>query len=115
MWLFLRSSFLSIVDKSDQPGCLLVRARVQGDIERVFPRIKVRAGVGTDYPFRADVPRPAVAAAVAAAVEAIDYGNFKAAVPERDRHDAYLGVWGVMHRLQVQRERDARQAAIPAL
>jgi len=42
MWIFLSDSFLSIVDKDDPSGAtLLVRARVAGDIERVFPGVAV--------------------------------------------------------------------------
>ena len=39
MWLFTSKSFLSVVADKDQPDGpkLLVRSRVQGDIEEVFP------------------------------------------------------------------------------
>jgi hypothetical protein len=101
MWIFLADSFLSIVDKGDPTGdTLLVRARRQGDIERVFPDAKVVEGTGTDYRYRARIQRDQVADAIAESVRSIRYGNFKNEVTEHDRHDAYLDVWRAMNRFQ---------------
>jgi hypothetical protein len=102
MWIFLNNAFLSIVDKGGDGNTLLVRARRSGDIERTFPEAKVERTPGNDYLFRARLGREEVAAAVAEAVKAITYGNFKGSVKERDRHDAYMGVWQVMHHYQTQ-------------
>lgn len=46
MWVFMSDSFLSIVADStvSKSDCLLVRARREGDIERVFPEAKVTGG-----------------------------------------------------------------------
>jgi hypothetical protein len=108
MWVFLNNSFLSIVDPAPElpPGAaprLLVRARIKGDIEAVFPKAKVTCTPGRDYRFRALLPRAEVAAVIAEQVESLGYNNFKSSVPDRPRHDAYLGVWGVMHREQQRR------------
>ena len=100
MWIFLNNAFLSIVDKWGDGTTLLVRARRSGDIERAFPEAKVERTPGNDYRFRARLGREEVAAALAEAVKAITYGNFKGSVKERDRHDAYMGVWEVMHQYQ---------------
>lgn len=101
MWVFLRDSYLSIVDKGDDSGrTLLVRARKAGDIEAVFPDAEVIEGGGTDYAFRARVDRELVAQAMADQVRAVTYPNFKGAVRNRDRHDAYMDVWGAMMRFQ---------------
>ena len=101
MWLFTQQAFLSIVDKGDPSGkTLLVRARRAGDIERVFPDADVQTGGGTDYGFRAHIDREHVAGALAEAIRAINYSNFKATVTELDRHDAYLDVWQVMYAYQ---------------
>lgn len=106
MWIFLTDSFLSIVDKGDQTGStLLVRARRQGDIERVFPQAQVIEGAGTDYRYRARIPRSQVADAIAEAVRKIEYGNFKNEVAENDRHDAYFDVWSAMNKFQERRHR----------
>ncbi|MBL8423470.1 MAG: hypothetical protein JNK06_08240 [Candidatus Accumulibacter phosphatis] len=101
MWIFLTDSFLSIVDKGDQTGnTLLVRARRQGDIERVFPEAKVVDGAGTDYRYRARILRSQVADAIAESVRKVAYGNFKNEVSENDRHDAYFDVWSAMNKFQ---------------
>ena len=93
MWIFLNDSFLSIVDKAEQPDCLMVRARRPGDIEALFPEAKVVEGVGTDYSFRAEVPRSLVAEAVARRVQQIDYPNFKGSVEDYEREKVYMKIW----------------------
>lgn len=57
MWIFLPSSFISVVQKPGDTDMLTVRARIKGDIESVFPKAKVEANKGTDYRYRARVPR----------------------------------------------------------
>jgi hypothetical protein len=104
MWVCLNDSFLSIVEdytsranKSD----LLVRARLKGDIETVFPDVVVRVDEGSDYKYRATVPRQAAADALAKRVMSINYDNFKDSVTGNSaRHDAYMAIWSIMHRLQ---------------
>jgi hypothetical protein len=100
MWLCLNNAFLSIVDKAKTPGCLVVRARVPGHIEAVFPDASITEATGTDYLFRAEIKREDVAQAVAAQVMGIDYSNFKGSTKDRRLHDAYMDVWGAMARLQ---------------
>jgi hypothetical protein len=100
MWICLSDSFLSIVRKHPADTFLTVRARVKGDIERVFPNAEVQEGGGTDYPFRARITYEVVALAIADEIRAIDYGNFKDSVQEDDRHHAYFGVWRALFSLQ---------------
>lgn len=100
MWLCLNDAFLSVVDKSTKSNCLLVRARRAGDIERVFPGSVVRESTNTDYRYRADILRSAVADAVAERIKSIDYDNFKDSVGDDELHNAYSSVWSVMGRLQ---------------
>lgn len=105
MWIFLSNSFVSIVAPKPESGFdpgdfLVVRARVRGDIERLFPGTKVTAGKGTDYRFRAVIERGDVARVIDDRLWAIDYTNFKDSVPAQARHDAYLRVWNVMADLQ---------------
>ena len=87
---------LSIVDKGGDGSTLLVRARRQEDITRIFPQAQVQVGGGTDYPYRARIDREEVAQRVAEAVRGIRYPNFKSTVDEEKRHEAYLQVWGEM-------------------
>jgi hypothetical protein len=105
MWIFISDAFVSIV--APRPGrgvdpqkFLIVRARVRGDIEKLFPRARIIANQGTDYRFRAIVPRAEVAAALAERASAIAYTNFKDTVTTQARHEAYFRVWSVMAELQ---------------
>ena len=123
MWIFLNNAMLSIVDpkgtyeggQGTKGGPLLVRARIAGDIEAVFPGAKVAKTPGRDYLFRATVSRREVAEAMFNAVADIDYTNFKGSVPEKGRHDAYMGVWGVMNREQERRQKPVAKGRQRAL
>ena len=77
MWLCLRDSFLSIVAKDCAANELMVRARRPGDIEKCFPDAKVTRNTGSDYLYRAVLPRDVVKQAMAAMIDQIDYPNFK--------------------------------------
>ena len=46
MWIFLSNSFISVVQKPGDNDLLTVRARIEGDIERVFPGAQVQANKG---------------------------------------------------------------------
>lgn len=100
MWIFLPNSFLSVVQKPGDTDTLTVRARIQGDIEALFPQAKVELNKGTDYKYRARVPRQAVAQVLHDQVMGLNWGNFKGAVKNRKRHDAYMNVWSAMHAAQ---------------
>ena len=115
MWLCSRDSFLSIVSKGCAPTELLVRARRKNDIEKVFPSATVTRNTGTDYLYRAVIPRGAVKQALAAMVDQIDYPNFKDSVEDRSLHAAYVSVWCAMAGLQhpppeIERATHARSA-----
>lgn len=105
MWIFLSNAMLSLVDKGGDGSTLLVRARRREDIKRIFPKAKVQAKGGTDYPFRTRIDREEVALRVAEAVRDIHYPNFKSSVDEDDRHAAYLRVWADMVGFQDQPNR----------
>lgn len=114
MWIFLNNSFLSIVapdKKTRRDNRLLVRARAEGDIERVFPKAHVRVTPKADYRFRAWVTRHEVGLAMVKAVSEINYGNFKGSVKEQDRHDAYLSAWAAMNRFQEARAAEDSEGA----
>ena len=114
MWLCLKNSFLSIVSKDCRPDELTVRARRPGDIEKVFPDAKVTRNTGSDYLYRAVVPRDVVKQALAAMIENIDYPNFKDSVEDRSLHAAYVSVWcamaGLQHPPPAERATHARSA-----
>lgn len=102
MWIFLPKSFISVVQK---PGdldtdMLTVRARIKGDIESVFPQAQVEMNKGTDYKYRARVARETVAQVLHAQVMGLHWSNFKGAVKDDKRHDAYMDVWSSMYAVQ---------------
>lgn len=100
MWLALSNSFLSIVADRKDKNRLLVRARVAGHIEAVFPTAEVFTDRGADYLYRAYIKRSVVAAALTDQIQAIDYDNFKSSVADHELHQAFLRVWSVMRNLQ---------------
>jgi len=103
VWIHLSDAFLSVVAHRHDPDMLLVRGRVEGDIQRVFPAAIVTMTPDADYRYRATIPRKTVAAALAEQVASISYPNFKSSIKEADRHDACMDVWSVMHRFQIAR------------
>lgn len=116
MWVCLNDAFLSIVqppeaERGGADDLLLVRARLRGDIERIFPKARVKRTEDRDYLFRAYIPRERVADAMAAEVRRIHYDNFKNSVPDNDRHDAYAECWGAMFRFQRKRAGASRRRA----
>ncbi len=100
MWVCLFDSFLSIVSHYEDPDKLLVRARVKGHIQAVFPEAKVYQREGSDYLYRADIPREVVAKVIGERLASIDYSNFKNSVKNRALHDAYANFWTIMYGLQ---------------
>jgi hypothetical protein len=96
----MNDSFLSVVAHTKEPNNLLVRARREGDIEKVFPKAEVIANAGSDYLFRATVSRLEVANVIANRIEHIEYSNFKGSVKNKPLHDAYMKFWGIMIQLQ---------------
>lgn len=103
MWVFLKNSFLSVVQSPDNPAILVVRARVRGDIEAVFPVATIEETPYRDYRFRTYLRREEVAQALYSEVWNLTATNFKNSVDNKDRHDAYLDVWSAMYMYQ-QRE-----------
>lgn len=100
MWIFLPTSFISVVQKPGDTDTLTVRARIRGDIESVFPQAQVERNKGTDYKFRARVPRGAVAKVLHDQVMGLNWSNFKSTVKDGKRHDAYMNVWRSMYAIQ---------------
>ncbi len=101
MWVCLNNAFFSIVEPDDIGGdVLLVRARRKGDIEKVFPGVKVERIPGRDYLYRALIQRELVAETIADQVRRICYDNFKNSVRDHKLHDAYSAFWSIHARLQ---------------
>jgi hypothetical protein len=100
MWIYLNSSFLSIVENSEDPSMLHVRARREGDIEEVFPDSNVTETPDGDYKYRTDLSRDDVAEAIARNINGINYTNFKNSIDDEVRHDVYMDLWSASHGLE---------------
>ena len=105
MWLFCKHGFFSAVRHKRNQDCIHLRARFNGDLERLFLAHGINAEVTetpmNDYRYRADIPRQTWSRIVAAEADAIDYTNFKKAVHDGTIRDAsYLLVWDVMSNVQ---------------
>ncbi len=104
MLIFTRTAFLSIVDHAQDDRFLVVRGRISGDIESVFPEAVVFERPGADFRFQASLARERVAQRVAIIVKDIHYDTFESSVPDGDRRQAYLQVWSAMYEEQARRK-----------
>ncbi len=104
MWVFLRDSYLSIVQHDSESRLLRVEARVRGDIERVFPEADVAEDETSDYRFRAAIHRDRVAQAMSLRINQLTYTDFVGGMSDEDddRREAYITVWARMAEEQTQ-------------
>ena len=102
MWIVLNNSFLSIVKNRNNDDELLVRARVKGDIEKIFSNADVFTDDNADYKYRSYINRKIVASTISQNLLNIDYDNFKNSVSKNDvmRSNAYMSVWSALHKIQ---------------
>ena len=105
MWLFTSKSFLSVVADKDQPDGpkLLVRSRVQGDIEEIFPNADVNETPQGDYRFRAWIAREEDAQAVSRYGDELSYPNCNNSVTDKQRLNQLMEVWQTMYNHQEDR------------
>ena len=102
MWIFTTEGFLSVVADRQDPrrGRLLVRARKRKHLTTLLPECPVFQKKPSDYPWRAWATREQVQNLLASQVAALDYDNFKNAIPDEQYHDACTEVWGAMWRYE---------------
>ncbi len=102
MWIQFNNSFLSIVLNRNNQKELLVRARVKGDIEKIFPSAKVFIDESADYKFRAFLPKSDVVEKIMGKVLEINYDNFKNSILNNDheRKKIYSNIWFELKKLQ---------------
>ncbi len=110
MWMYCKSGFFSAVRHFEKPDTMHVRARFEGDLERLCRAHGVKCAVSVtpdnDYRYRMDFSRKEWSRIVAEEADAIDYGNFKDAVHDGTARDAaYMGAWSAMRSGQ-ERETD---------
>lgn len=108
MWLVTTQGFYSAVAYRGKKRQLLIRARVRDDLvnlDRQLPGVSARITeeYPSDYAYRLRVSRKEWKRILAQLTDEVDYDNFKDAVKKKhgkDRANAYMGVWSVLHRLQ---------------
>ena len=102
MWVFLNNSFLSIVENRNNKEELLVRSRVRGDIDKIFPDSNIFEMENSDYKYRSYIKKIEVSEKIREIVTNINYDNFKNSISksEDQRHSSYLNVWYEMRKLQ---------------
>jgi hypothetical protein len=114
MWVFTNKGFFSIVEDRDNADNHLVRARMKGDLERLFKaygvtKLQVEETPDADYRFRVSLHKPVVTNAIGVAVDEIDYDNFKNSYRDNEKiphtlrsltHYHMHDVWSAMHEAQ---------------
>lgn len=105
MRVYLTDSYVSLVECAEDPAQLVVRASLDGDIERFLgghaPNgMQIERTPGPGYLFRTVVPREVVAAALAGAVKSVRYRSLHGGTPDVKRRAAYTACWSAMWRLQ---------------
>ena len=111
MWLITNFGFFSVVQKPDDPklGTLTVRSRVLEDLESLKEQYfkqtmgEIQVNAGTDYKYRAKVPREAMAGAMSQIIMELNYSNFKNSVAENQgykRASVYSKLWDTLYNLQ---------------
>lgn len=93
MWLYLNDAMYSVVASKGDLSDLNVRARLAEDIRRHFPDAEIKVNAGSDYKYRATIPKEVFAKMLVEQVFAIRYHNFKNSVKESDRKKWYLRTW----------------------
>ena len=116
MWLFTSEGFISVVQHSEKPDTLIVRARDEDSLLSLVEATgaTLRHTPSNDYPYRIEVLRTAYSAWVADQIAALSYTNYKAHMwSERPEFgDALHDVWVAMHQVTPNRLTEAdRQRA----
>lgn len=104
MWIYMSDSMLSIVQNTGRLDQFLVRARLPGDIARVFPGAVVYETNDQDYRFRAFLNKREVIDAILHRMSGINYPNFKKTVSDPRRHRFYANT----HACAVEAQRMAK-------
>jgi hypothetical protein len=101
MWVFAVTGFYSIIVDRHNPDHLLVRSRVAGDIEALWPSAKVEQTPTRDYTYtyRASIPRHIVMQAISSEIEDIDYDNYRHAIHDLRRLFDYTIIWQQLARM----------------
>jgi hypothetical protein len=105
MWVYCKSGFFSAVNHATKKNMVHVRARFEGDLERLCEAHAIKAKVDytpeNDYAWRMNFTKTDWARIMEEESMDIDYTNFKNAVHDGTERDwAYMNVWSVMRGAQ---------------
>jgi len=100
MWIFTQDAYITISQDANERDRFMIRARVKGDIEKLFPKAQVIRMDDADFLFRAFVPKKRVIAVLSRAIGDIEYTSFKGGVTDRCRKYFYDQVWSIMADMQ---------------
>src|SRR4051812_34668937 len=94
MWFCFNDAFVSVVQSTDDPNILLVRARAYDHLRKLFGDSKaIHITPDNDYRYRVFCTKPEWALLVGKRITDIDYSNFKASVKEDRLHRLYEKFW----------------------
>lgn len=103
MWIYMKDGFFSVIQHPSSKKHVLIRARVKGDLEKVFPEVggSVEVTPDSDYRFRVPLSKSTFAAKLGEHALMIDYNNFKNAINDKERREYwYEQVWDTMVMMQ---------------
>ncbi len=103
MLIFTRNSFLSIVDHAQDDRFVVVRGRIPGDIEAIFPEAEVFERPGADFKYQATIARDRASLRIGHLVKEIHYESFESTIEDPERRQAYIQVWSAMYEEQMRR------------
>lgn len=106
MWIFTNGGMVSIVEHTDDPDVLLVRARTKAHLEAFTSgaMCRLRRTPDADYAWRTVLPREVVQKLIKYAVQELDYPDFKSSLPKGLYKQACGEVWADMLALQQEYE-----------
>jgi hypothetical protein len=102
MWIFTQDGFVSVVDKEEVPGTVVVRARDRMSLEPIAELFETEIVPSplSDYQYRTHVTRQQLIEWMTLNIQTFDYDNFKTRVyATRGAEFAHVlsNVWDVMN------------------
>lgn len=90
MWVFTKLGFISVVKHAQKKGWLLVRARRRDHLQAILKSagisLMIKETPDADYRFRVELKPGELENVLIAAIDGIDYTNFKAEVDSGSDH-----------------------------
>lgn len=96
MWVFLNDAMVSIVRDYRNLDLLLVRSRIEGDVQRAIPGAEVIEHSRPDWKYTTTVSRSELKDALANAVDRLNYFDYEASLDGNTRHRAMVAVFGAL-------------------